>query len=118
MAEDYEPVVTIPTQWAPTWLVFLAMILSVELGKENLLIALPMAIGLLIVSLPLLIYGLITTRQYKNVFDYEPTVFWRKESNGKKVRAFLMTCNYLGLYCLIVGGILLLYGLPIMKLLI
>ncbi|SRR5258706_518128 len=105
--EDYKPFDPVPTQWALSFLFFLAVILTVGLAKQNPSTTTTLSIGLIVAGLPLMIYGLIKARHYKNVFDYEPTIFWRRKSNGKRVRAFLMACNFIGLYCLLAGAILL-----------
>ena len=106
MDGDYEPVTSIPTQWAFSFLYFLAIILGIELGNKTPTTALSLSIGLIAAGLPTLLYGIIKSKQHKNVYDYEPTVFRKKASNGKKIRTFLMTCSWIGLYCLVVGVVL------------
>ena len=107
MGDDFQPITSIPTQWAFSFLYFLAIVLGIELGDKNPTSALSLSIGLITAGAPTLIYGIVKNRQYKNVFDYEPIIFRKKAGNGKKVRTFLMACNWIGLYCLIVGIVLL-----------
>ena len=106
MGDDYKPL-PVPTQWTYSFLYFLAIFLGVELGNKAPATTLSLSIGLISAGLPTLIYGLTKNRQYKNVFDYEPIVFRKRVSNSKRVRTFLMACNWIGLYCLIVGIIFL-----------
>jgi hypothetical protein len=105
--DDYQPIDPVPTPWSLNFLFFLAVILTVGLAKQNPLTATTLSIGMIVAGLPLMIYGVIKARQYKDILDYEPTSFWRRKSNGKRVRTFLMTCDFIGLYCLLVGVVLL-----------
>ena len=89
-------------------LFFGAIILGITVGHEHRLVTHIISIGLVVVGTPMFIYGLTNAGKHKTVFDYEPTVFWGKQSNGKTAREILMTFNTVGLWCALTGIALLL----------
>ncbi len=58
-----------------------------------------MAVCLFAIGVPLAVYAFKALERYKEVFDYEPTEFWGRTSNGKQARENLMTMSTTGLWC-------------------
>jgi hypothetical protein len=80
-----------------------ALVLGITLGREHRLTTMAISIGLILGGIPAFAYGLVSMRKYKEVFDYEPTVFWGKQSNGKNARDILTTFNVVGIWCTLTG---------------
>ncbi len=59
-----------------------------------------------LIGLPLVIYVYKTIKKYSNVFDYERTLYWNKDRNGKEVREILVSLNTIGLGCFLSGLVL------------
>lgn len=59
-----------------------------------------------LIGFPLIVYVYKTIKKYSNVFDYEPTLYWNKNRNGKEVREILVSLNTIGLGCFFSGLVL------------
>jgi hypothetical protein len=92
-----------------TSFVFLAIVLIgyAYRGGAPLMVA---SLGgvLLVAGVPAVWYSSTLLQRYKGVFDYEPTEFWGRPSNGKEARGVLLSLNTLGLFAVLAGLALLL----------
>lgn len=77
-------------------------------AQKNPTPVLILSIALILLGVPLFIYGFINIERYKDVFDYEPAIFWGKMRNGKEAREVLGTINVIGLWGFLAGAVLLL----------
>ena|SRR5688572_12503573 len=92
--------------------VFLCILVAgASLSKQYLYFIQIISFLMIILGLPTAIYGFYSAAKYKDVFDYEPTIFWGKESNGKTARTVLMIFSTIGSWCFFVGGILILLAI-------
>ncbi len=90
-------------------LFFGALILGITVGRVHPLITHIISVGLILVGIPMLVHGLTTMGKYKDTFDYEPTTFWGRPSNGKSAREVLAAFNVAGFWCTLTGIALLLF---------
>ena len=79
------------------------LVLGFTIGREHRLATEIISNGLILGGIPSFLYGLLTMEKYKAIFDYEPTVFWGKQSKGKSAREVLMTLNVVGFWCVLTG---------------
>ncbi len=86
-----------------------AFILGITVGRVHPLITHIISVGLILIGTPIFVYGLVTMGKYKDTFDYEPTTFWGRPSNGKTAREVLATFNVAGFWCALTGVTLLLF---------
>jgi hypothetical protein len=57
-------------------------------------------------GIPSFMYSLNEMEKIKGVFDFEPTEFWGRVSNGGVTRGVLMSTNALGLWSMLAGAVL------------
>jgi len=90
-----------------TFLLFLVVVGAfAEVGRAPWLV---LSLGgfLLLLGVLGMVYVNRNMAKYKTVFDYEPTEFQGKPSNGADVRSFLIAVNTLSLWCVIAALIML-----------
>lgn len=78
-----------------------------RLGRDYPIAVRTTSIFMVVVGLALVLFGFLVTEKYKNIFDYEPTMFWGKESNGKTARGILRAFGIIG-FCSFFTGVILL----------
>ncbi len=93
------------------FLLLCLIVFSFVLLRKSPWLYFSLAALLVVVGLPLFIYGLVSAGRYKDVFDYEPTIFLGKQKNGSQVRDMLMTATSVGLWCSLSGIVLFFLGL-------
>ncbi len=59
--------------------------------------------AMILAGVPLFLYGSRKIGEYKNIYDYEPTRFWGKETNGKEAREVLAGLNAISFWCVLTG---------------
>ena len=72
------------------------LFITVKLAENNLTYAWVFVIAMLVLGLPCLVGGVILYGRYKDVFDFEPASLFGRDSNGIKVRKFLLAFIYFG----------------------
>lgn len=86
------------------------IVLGINIGKLHPTAVLVTSLLLLLCGLPVCLYGLFTIQKYKDVFDFEPTLFLGKQRNGKYARQVLMAMTTIGGWCSLTATVLILAG--------
>ena len=79
------------------------LILGATIGRADTAATFIISVGLVLLGTPAFIYGISAADRYKNTYDYEPTLFWGKPTNGKHAREVLITFSSVGLWCALTG---------------
>lgn len=88
------------------FLFFSFVLFGVNVGKEHPAAILITSIFLLAFGIPLSVYGLYSVQRYKDVYDFEPTIFWKQERNGKYAREILAAVISIGIWASLAGAAL------------
>ena len=92
-------------------LLFLGIIiLGIHIGKSHPAAVFLASLLLVLLGLPVFVYSLYAFQKYKDVYDFEPTQFLGKPSNGKHARQVLMAEVTIRIWCSITGTVLILTG--------
>jgi|WetSurSiteA1Bulk_404760.scaffolds.fasta_scaffold02384_2 hypothetical protein len=89
------------------FMLFVFFILLVFLFEKLPQLVLPIAIFILLFGVFAFVYGMRTTKKYKDVLDYEKIKFLGKNRNGIQVRNFLHAFGFTGLWFILLGFIFL-----------
>ena len=86
---------------------FLFLVLAYFFASKVLLVypaaGFPVAIAILTTGVVILVVFAIFIDRYKDVFDYEATTLWGRETNGKKARSQLGNIMIFGTWMIVVG---------------